>query len=382
MKQNAYVSYVRGWADAVAAVQDGQFSVSSGLPSDAETAREVVRALLLQRGFPNHHELTTEGSPWYTFWLLDHYFCHLEGWDSLGRVRLPLLRFSGSGGAKSWGSIIASGLDRELRRAAWASGQGSTVKRAARLWRDRFQPTEGALQTFIQKMRAKPLCPETFRYDRAVGVEIECFGEIGRKALAEALPLWAGVTGDGSINPTEGSAHEVRVLLVRRELEPRLFRLCKRLEALGLRVNRSCGLHVHLDQRGQTEQQVERRAKIMDAWLCALQELVPSSRRDNSYCRFGTSWKDRYHAVNLCSFSAHRTLEVRLHSGTTDYTKILAWVRLLELLAALNKKPKAGGCVAVLEQLPLAAHDLAYWRSRHAALNPHLYGSNVQQEVE
>ena len=380
MKQNAYASYVRGWADAVAAVQDGQFSINTGLPSDSGTAREVVRALLLQRGFLSQ-DYDVTGPTWAAPWLLDRYFCTLDGRDDLGWVKLPLLRFSGVE-QKSWGSIIASGLDRELRRAAWASGEGYTVKRAARLWRDRFQPSESTLQTFIQKMRAKPLCPETFKYDRAVGVEIECFGEIGRKALAEALPLWAKVTGDGSINPTEGSAHEVRVLLVRRELEPRLFRLCRRLEALGLRVNRSCGLHVHLDQRGQTEQQLERRAKIMDAWLCALQELVPASRRDNSYCRFGVSWKDRYHAVNLCAFSSHRTLEIRLPSGTTDYTKILAWVRLLELLAALSKKPKPGGCVAVLEQLPLAAHDLAYWRSRHAALNPHLYGSNVQQEVE
>jgi hypothetical protein len=375
--KNTFAKYVRGWAEAVAACEDGRFSVHSRMPANSITARAVVRRLLIQRGFAEEQEGTSSAG-----WTCENFLCSPEGWDDAGVIYVPLLRFRNPADRQLWAAVISSGLDRELRRAAWEMGHHTVARQAARLWRQQFTAPETEARTFEQRVRAKPLCPETFKYDRAVGVEIECFGQIGRKALCDALPIWAGVTGDGSIAPTEGNAHEVRVLLVRRELEPRLFRLCKRLDALGLKVNRSCGLHVHLDQRGQTEQQVERRAKVMDAWLCALQELVPASRRENSYCRFGTSWKDRYRAVNLCAFSAHRTLEVRLHSGTTDYTKILAWVRLLELLAALAKKPKPGGCVAVLEQLPLAAHDLAYWRSRHAALNPHMYGSNIQQEVE
>lgn len=377
MKTNTFEKYVRGWAQAVAACSEGQFSTFSKMPANSTTARAVVWRLLVQRGFAVDRESTMGAG-----WACDHYFCCPEGWDDAGVIYLPLLRFRTPGSRQLWAAVLSSGLDRELRQAMWAMGHTTVVRQAARMWRQQFPVPEQEERTFLQKMRQRPLCPDTFKYDRAVGVEIECFGEVSRKALVDALPLWAGVTSDGSISATEGQAHEVRVLLVRRELEPRLFRLCKRLEVLGLKVNRSCGLHVHLDQRGQTEAQVEKRAKIMDAWLSALQELVPASRRENSYCRFGTSWKDRYRAVNLCAFSAHKTLEVRLHSGTTDYTKILAWVRLLELLAALRSKPKPGGCVAVLEQLPLAAHDLAYWRSRHAALNPHLYGANVQQEVE
>ena len=73
----------------------------------------------------------------------------------------------------------------------------------------------------------------------------------------------------------------------------------------------------------------------------------------------------------------------RLHSGTVDYTKSLAWIRLIELLLALGKKPKAGSCIATLEQLPLADHDLAYWRARHRELNPQMYSdaptSNEQE---
>jgi hypothetical protein len=42
----------------------------------------------------------------------------------------------------------------------------------------------------------------------------------------------------------------------------------------------------------------------------------------------------------------------------------------------MTKKPKAASCIATLEQLPLASHDLAYWRARHRELNPSLYSTN------
>ena len=125
-----------------------------------------------------------------------------------------------------------------------------------------------------------------------------------------------------------------------------------------------------------------KRAKIMDAWLHAMRELVPASRRANDFCKFGVSEGHRYHAVNFTAFAKYQTLEVRLHSGTTDYTKVLAWIRLCELLAAMRTKPKAAGCIATLEQLPLASHDLAYWRARHRELNPTMYAANITSEQE
>lgn len=241
---------------------------------------------------------------------------------------------------------------------------------------------------FMQRCRKLSLTPKVFRYDRAIGVEFEAFGAVREDALAASLPVWAQRKHDGSISPARSGqwGHEVVALLVRREMEPRLFRLCAKMQSAGLAVNASCGFHVHLDQRGECAAGVKKRAAIIDKWLSALRELVPVSRRDNSYAKFGISSTDRYRAVNITSFSKHQTLEIRLHGGTTDYTKALAWIRLVEMLAALHKGPRAAsGCIATLEQLPLAAHDLAYWRARHAQLNPHLYGSanggsNAEQE--
>ena len=240
------------------------------------------------------------------------------------------------------------------------------------------------LGSLRQRLMRQDLTPRAYKYERAVGLEFETVSKIHPETLADALPLWTRVTSDGSIERTSANPHanEVRALLTRSELEPRLFRLCEKFKSLGLTVNRSCGLHVHFDMRGRRADEVAKIAKRADKWLRALQELVPASRRENRYCRFGVSTRDRYHAVNLCSFPKFQTLEIRLHSGTVDYSKTLAWIRLCELILALKSGPRSGDCLGTLSQLPLAEHDLAYWRTRHAQLNPHLYSETARTSTE
>lgn len=305
----------------------------------------------------------------------------------------PLIRPASLGG---FSHMVSSGFGRVMRNDMWCAGvhgediahawknDRSVYGRGARVETAECDRLVSRAEPFFYRMATRALTPKEFRYDRAIGVEMECYGTVHTDTLAMSLPTWARAGQDGSIRPHgDASGHEVRALLVRREMEPRLWRLCQIMRGHDLKVNASCGLHIHLDQRGQTYQQVTKRAKIMDAWLHQLQELVPASRRTNNFCRFGISATDRYRAVNLTAFAKYQTLEIRLHSGTVDYTKILSWIRLLELLAALPKKPKAGGCIATLEQLPLASHDLAFWRSRHQELNPSLYsnsGATTEQE--
>jgi hypothetical protein len=253
-------------------------------------------------------------------------------------------------------------------------------KHERRVWRS--APPE-APEPMIKRLKRLSLDPASFRYSRALGVEIEGFNSLSREQMEDALPFWARAVSDGSIRPAAGTqSHEVRALLPRDAAEPRLFALCKKLAAVGFRVNSSCGLHVHFDMRGRTGEEVKSKARIAEAWLHALQELLPASRRGNEYCKWGISQNDRYRAVNLRAFQAHQTLEIRCHSGTCDYTKILAWVRLCELILALRRKPKAGSCVAVLDQLPLAEHDRSYWLARHRALNPTQYSANGSAETE
>jgi hypothetical protein len=241
------------------------------------------------------------------------------------------------------------------------------------------------MMNYIDKAKESELAPTTkgsYRYDTAIGVELETFGTISRDNLTSVLPFWARAKNDGSIRPADGTDHEVILLMPRSELEPRLFKVCRLLRSTGLQTNRSCGLHVHIDFRRYSEKECIAQARIMNAWLEAMQELVPLSRRENTYCQFGISQTSRYRAVNVLSYQAHKTLEIRLHSATLDYTKILAWIRLLELLRVIRKKPKAGGCISTLEQLPLATHDLIYWKMRHQQCNPAQYTQTLSAEQE
>ena len=244
------------------------------------------------------------------------------------------------------------------------------------IYKQRYSPyTAPAALTAIQRARARKLTPKGRGYRTAIGIEIEGQSPHSREDLAAALPLFTKVVYDGSIEVRgSGTAAEVVALLNRDEMEPRLHRLCARLGQMGFSTNKSCGLHVHIDCRHLSFEQVCVRAKIMDKWIKALVELVPVSRRENRYCQLGFSRTDRYRAVNVTSYSKHQTLEVRIHSSTVNYQKALAWIRLCELLFGLRKAPKAStGCLSTLDQLPLAEYERSYWRSRHAQLNPAQY---------
>jgi Putative amidoligase enzyme len=63
--------------------------------------------------------------------------------------------------------------------------------------------------------------------------------------------------------------------------------------------------------------------------------MVPKSRtRENTYCKLNPAGElnpnDRYYAINWCSWCEHKTIEVRLHSGTTSAEKIKNWVEILD----------------------------------------------------
>jgi hypothetical protein len=381
------------YRDAVSkASATGAAFTCGGLPATPQAAEALYWAALAPFGFAFDANHPSRLRPILTDFSAETIGGHVTVWFPLppshenygqgsdGYLINPIrARFVASGAAKlfrKWAGVFP-----QMRTAArW---QISDLRGMVRNIRNRCDPL--ASGGFIRRARGRNLTPEVFKYDRAIGVEFETFGPDDDRAISAALPIWAQRKSDGSIRPRSAgqAGHEIVALLVRREMEPRLFRLCQKMKDLGLEVNSSCGFHVHLDQRGETLATVKKRAAIIDKWLSALRELVPASRRENSYCLFGISLASRYHAVNLTSFSKYRTLEVRLHSGTCDYTKALAWIRLIEMLAALPKGPRAAsGCIATLEQLPLAAHDLAYWRARHAQLNPHLYGSTNAAEAE
>jgi len=177
--------------------------------------------------------------------------------------------------------------------------------------------------------------------ERHVSVEIEFACPIGRSDLIIALQRaelsdYVQRKDDGSLRdfPANYVTHELVVCMPVSKREEVLKRVCDVLEFVGAKVNKSCGLHVHLDMRHYDHTKAF--SNLVSSQVI-LYQMSPVSRRTNTYCKktiskdYSTarSKSDRYVGINPMSFNKHRTIEVRLHSGTTNYQKILNFVDIL-----------------------------------------------------
>jgi len=109
---------------------------------------------------------------------------------------------------------------------------------------------------------------------------------------------------------------------------------------LGAAVNNSCGFHVHVDAFKFSRRDL---ARLLLVWLRiepVIYFLVSPSRRDNSYAKFLRRENnynlanmilgrfdngDRYYALNLAAFKKYKTVEFRIHQGTTNFEKVKNW---------------------------------------------------------
>lgn len=129
-------------------------------------------------------------------------------------------------------------------------------------------------------------------------------------------------------------------------------KVCKLLASAGARVDRQCGLHVHVGTDGLTGSDVtaivQRYARFEDT----IDSFMPPSRRGsrNHNCMSMTEWArraertrravrdirsaislfpERYSKINVTAYNRHRTIEFRHHSGTCNASKVENWVRFV-----------------------------------------------------
>jgi hypothetical protein len=193
-----------------------------------------------------------------------------------------------------------------------------------------------------------------------LGVEIECIiSRDDEQSLVDDIMAarlnGIRVGGDASINPENSCENdeeefdcgehlrlviEVRVL-TRIDDMSNLEAVCKLLKKYGASVNKSCGLHVHIDARSFTSSRfiVNRLAKA----LPLLKGMVPKSRLDNRYCIEDIGRSSRYAKINPLAYSEHKTVEVRMHSGSTDFEKIKSWCQVLHSIAFARRMLKPEG---------------------------------------
>lgn len=233
----------------------------------------------------------------------------------------------------------------------------------------------GLLKEFQTKSLKLPKRPKDG--SQYVGIEIECVTP-NDADFSILLPFskYINIGTDGSVEAGRNeTGSEFRVCIKRDEVRSVLPGIMQAIKALGATVNKSCGLHVHMDQRHQkTREEVATVFQRLVRSLGLLYTVVPPSRRRNTYCKrnrhadFNRARDgERYKAVNAGAWERHGTLEVRLFGGTLEETKIINWIETLYAIAegeTVLRCPKTFD--TALRYWKLSDENLAWLKDRQA----------------
>lgn len=168
-----------------------------------------------------------------------------------------------------------------------------------------------------------------------------------------------------------------------------LKKVCWVLDACGVKVNASCGLHIHFDTANFSLQSWKNIAISYKHIESVIDKFMPESRRNNNYCRSLRNITEqkinnaqsidnlqqvafentRYFKVNPQSYSRHKTIEFRQHAGSINYDKISNWVLFLNgLVTFAQQQPIASG--TALNDIPfLSDEQKSFFRLRTKKLN-------------
>jgi Putative amidoligase enzyme len=241
---------------------------------------------------------------------------------------------------------------------------GLTVPRLAEV----FLEKGSFYKVMLKKIRSDMVnnkSPKTL--DRYVGIELEMAGKEDRNTVCDKI-FNAGigkcvtVKGDGSIGAGKAGlkdfevAHEINILCRESELEEVVTKLCAVLnEQLHVKVDKTCGLHVHVDMRNREVATCFHNLVSCQQFLYAM---LPAARRSSNYSYpvKGTQWRvlpERYHGINSQAYAKYKTLEMRMHCGTTQASKIINWTRML---IAIADAPKIAAAPTTVEAFKTSAN--------------------------
>ncbi len=234
------------------------------------------------------------------------------------------------------------------------------------------------------------------------GVEIECYN-VERADLIDEASLrglqvrsegynhddnehYYKIVRDGSLTG-DNSQEVVSPILNGEKGFNSLRTLCSALGSVNAKVNRSCGLHVHIGAACMTDEHYCRLVRNYQRLEGVIDTFMALSRRGNNsrWCHTlqGIDFSacttkrqilaamnfDRYYKVNACAYERHHTIEFRQHQGTTDYEKISNWVRFLAKLVEYSYKHEVTSCTRIEDVPFLTDEEKLYFIRRRAALN-------------
>ena len=247
----------------------------------------------------------------------------------------------------------------------------------------------GFVQNVYKKMLSRTVhtIPASIQLDytftRKFGIEIEAYNCTREKLASELRAAGIDVAVEGYNHTTRNHWKLVTdssltgnntFELVSPVLEgeaglKELEKVCWVLEYCDVKVNDSCGLHIHMDAADFDLQTWKNLALSYKHLERVIDSFMPQSRRQNYYCKGLSSisvadiqaaqnindlraafGNNRYRKVNLEAYARHRTVEFRQHSGTTNFTKMENWVRFLNGLITFAKSGIAAN--TSLENIP------------------------------
>lgn len=211
-----------------------------------------------------------------------------------------------------------------------------------------------------------------YAFNRNFGIEIEAYNctreRLARELTAAGINVqvegynhtdhtdhWKLVT-DSSLSGNNTFELVSPILHGEQGLEE-LEKVCWVLDLCNAKVNDTCGLHVHMDAAEfdlSTWKNLILTYKRLEG---VIDNFMPNSRRNNHYCKALTAitensikharnigelraafFHNRYHKVNLEAYARHRTVEFRQHGGSTNFTKMSAWIHFLAKMITFAKQ--------------------------------------------
>lgn len=187
-----------------------------------------------------------------------------------------------------------------------------------------------------------------------IGIELEFCAPIKENQFAvklfkSGIHKFAQLKKDGSLRPYPNeTGYELAILLEESNYKKRLKQITTLLSQVGaVAEGRRAGLHVHIDMRRRNKDLVYNN---LVSCQYALLSIVDPKRYNNEFCRVVESRKfpteftgqreERYKTINAAAFYKYKTLEIRMHEGSVDFTQISNWVDLLIRISNYSKKLK------------------------------------------
>ena len=237
-----------------------------------------------------------------------------------------------------------------------------------------------------------------YTFNRNFGVEIEAYncmrGRLARELNAAGIRVevegynhtdhtdhWKLVT-DSSLSGNDTFELVSPILHGEQGLEE-LEKVCWVLDLCNAKVNDSCGLHVHMDAAEFDLQTWKNLVITYKRLENVIDHFMPRSRRNNTFCGPLTTISEtiinqasnigelraafnhnRYHKVNLEAYARHRTVEFRQHGGSTNFTKMSAWIHFLAKMITFAKQEQVQ-TNTTLQNVPfLTESEKLYFRLR------------------